>query len=248
MKGVNTLLGWLLMLAVLAVPSFLFYNWWSKNKAPVAVETAADAPAGEVFPSAEKSSGTQPSAMPGAASQHELAVSTSPAAARGTVPGAPAPQFKPGPAPERDAPAALAQPSANAPEAAAPAPAQPAPASAQTAQPAVSASTQPAKISFYSPKGKRNPMLSPQDYAKIKEVEAEREEAARLARMNQTRKVRDTGIEGKIQLQGIVGNAAIINGDMCTVGQTKYGGKLVKVGADYIIMEYKGKTFRKNMR
>jgi hypothetical protein len=122
------------------------------------------------------------------------------------------------------------------------------PASSPAAQPAVSASTQAAKISFYTPKGKRNPMLSPQDYAKIKEVETEREEAARQALINQSRKVRDTGIEGKIQLQGIVGNAAIINGDMCMVGQSKYGGKLVKVGADYIIMEYKGKSFRKNMK
>ncbi|HBE89059.1 MAG TPA: hypothetical protein DDW67_07980, partial [Elusimicrobia bacterium] len=33
MKNFASIFGWTLLAAVLAVPSFLFYNWWSANKA-----------------------------------------------------------------------------------------------------------------------------------------------------------------------------------------------------------------------
>jgi len=57
MKGANAFLGWLLTLAVLAVPSFLFYNWWSKNKAQSAGEAVMETSVKDVFSPAGLSAG-----------------------------------------------------------------------------------------------------------------------------------------------------------------------------------------------
>lgn len=237
MKGVNTLLGWLLMLAVLAIPSFLFYNWWSKNKVQGASEAAMEAPAQDVFSKAEQQSQVSSSPLPAAALP-------TPAAAA-TVPAQPAPL----PISTAAAQAARPLPAQAAAVSTAMAPAQ-LPEASKPAQPAVSASTGPAKRSFFAPKGVRNPMLSAQELQQIKDAEEARLEAERQARMSQqqVRKPKDMGIENRIRLQGVVGNAAIINGDMYYVGQSILGGKLLKVTDSYIIMEYKGKTFRKTMQ
>ena len=91
-------------------------------------------------------------------------------------------------------------------------------------------------------------MLSPDDYRHMKEDELRRAEEERQARLSRNRHAKEAGIETRIRLQGIVGNAAIINGEMYTAGQTVYGGKLVKIGTDYIIGEYKGKRFTIKLR
>lgn len=233
MKGLNAFLGWLLMLAVLAVPSFLFFNWWAKNKTQSAGETAVKTAVKDVFSSAEQRPGTaQPVPRDAASSPASLSpVSTS--SARGPAPAQPA-----------DAAFdAAAQPAAPArPQSVLPAQGQPAPAR-ETAL-----STQAARISYYTPKSDRNPMLSQDDYRRIQEAERLRAEKERAELLNRKRVVREAGIEKKLHLQGIVGNAAIINGEMYTVGQSIYGGKIIKVGTDYIIGEYKGTRFKRTIQ
>ncbi len=229
MKGLNALLGWLLMLAVLAVPSFLFYNWWTKNRTQTAAEAVTVTSVKDVFSAADQHAG------------EAAAAQVSPAAA----------------APVRPAVQAAAQaPAAEPVQAAVPAPAAapagqqriPVPAAAPQAAPVTAASTQTIKGSYYNPKLSRNPMLSPDDYRHMKEDELRRAEEERQARLSRNRHAKEAGIETRIRLQGIVGNAAIINGEMYTAGQTVYGGKLVKIGTDYIIGEYKGKRFTIKLR
>jgi hypothetical protein len=234
MKSINTVLGWLLMLAVLAIPSFLFYNWWSKNKMQGAGEAAMEVPVKDVFSQAEQQSQPRPAFVPEAstglvqtasAAQLPVAVSTLPAA-------------------EKPLSQAVALSSSMPPALQGAAQPQPVPGAA------VARSTGPVKRSYYAPKGTRNPMLSMQELDRIKEAEQDRIDAERQARMSQqqTRKPRDMGIENRIRLQGVVGNAAIINGEMYYEGQSVLGGKLIKVTDSYIIMEHKGKRFRKNMQ
>ena len=55
MKNFTTMVGWLLLVAVLAVPSFLFYNWLSKSKLQNQAELVNEPVAGSVFPSEKRS-------------------------------------------------------------------------------------------------------------------------------------------------------------------------------------------------
>lgn len=120
------------------------------------------------------------------------------------------------------------------------------PAAVAASTPAVvAASTGPALISWYSPKSDRDPTLSPSDYSRIRAEERRRLENERAARLAANRRSPEAQIESRLQLQGIVGNAAIINGEMYSAGQSVYGAKILKVGANYIMGEYKGRKFRK---
>ncbi|HNW44921.1 MAG TPA: hypothetical protein PKI19_10485, partial [Elusimicrobiales bacterium] len=141
MKGLNAFLGWLLMLAVLAVPSFLFYNWWAKNKRQTAGETTVKSSVKDVFSAAgQRPAGAGPGMRDsGAAPAPVSSVST--ITAGGAEP-------KPTSAPAAPA-AADAAKTAAAPVPAARNPGQQA-GSSDSAQ----------KASFYAPKASRNPMLS----------------------------------------------------------------------------------------
>ncbi|HBA61704.1 MAG TPA: hypothetical protein DCZ92_13010 [Elusimicrobia bacterium] len=234
MKSMSAFFGWMLMLAVLAVPSFLFYNWWEKNKQQSAAESIqSSSPATSVFPPSEQQVKPQPSpsAAQGAAAPSQSAVSL-PVMAQSPV-------------------SAQAQPSASAPPpsqpaAAAQAPVQPSTSTPAAAQPAaVSTFTQ---ISWYRPRTTRDPTLSPQDYYKIRQNEQERLQTERDRLAQEARRNRETSVASRIRLQGIVGNAAIINGEMYAVGQMIYGAKILKVATDYIIVEHKGKRITVPMR
>jgi len=246
MKNFTSILGWLLLIAVLAVPSFLFYNWWSKGNQQNMAEMAHEPMAGSVFPSektAQSVPARQPSAVPaqgpGPAPQPQAAAPVATA-----VPASPAaPVLQP-------APGAFAQPpsASSGPPAEALPKVQPAEISTAAAR-SVETSTKTKIISYYNPKSTRDPTFSPDDYRRIKEEQLRREEMERQQKMVvEVRKPREPKPETRINLQGLVGNAAIINGDMYTVGQTVRGVKILKIGTDYIIGEYKGKTFRKLLK
>ncbi|HCC48024.1 MAG TPA: hypothetical protein DEQ38_07930 [Elusimicrobia bacterium] len=245
MKSFTSILGWLLLIALVAVPSFLFYNWLTQSK-KAASEELASAPAVNVFPpaAAQPEGSSQPAVSP-AAGQPQAQP-----AARQMLP-APQPVQE---QPQAQAPAAAQAPAEQPPSASASAPETPAenqegeqaPAGEQ---PAVEVSTVPKPISYYEPKSERDPTFSPADYRRIKEERLAREEAARMQALSERRtKAREPGPETRISLQGIVGNAAIINGDMYYVNQTVRGVKIVKIGADYVIGDYKGKKFRKVLK
>ncbi len=244
MKNFTSILGWLLLIAVLAVPSFLFYNWLSKSKLQNQAELANEPMAGSVFPS-EKSSRAAAAPLQPAAKPEAPKPAVQPAAGQ-PAPGKTAPQEQA--AAEPGGPMDDQPPSASSnPPAAAVQPAQ-APAVSTAAQPAVAVSTAVKPASYFNPQSTRDPTFTPDDYRRIKEEQQQREEAERMRREAESRKPRDPGPEVRISLQGIVGSAAIINGDMYSVGQTVRGVKILKIGADYIIAEYKGKKFKKVLK
>ena len=243
MKSLTSVLGWTLLVAVLAVPSFLFYNWWAKSRQQASAEMPQEAPQ-NIFPPQEKSSAAAPVAAPVRQTQPAPAV-------QAVVTPAPQQQAQ---APARNTPAPLPE---QAPSASAQAPApSPAPAAAvstsaaqevQQATAAVQAQgeAQQNLISYFKPKTTRDPTLSPDDYQRIKDAENARLEAERQARWAERNRPKAPDITSRLQLQGIVGNAAIINGEMYSVGQSVLGARLLKVGANYVIVEHKGKKFRK---
>ena len=235
MKSFTSLLAWLLMAAVLAVPSFLFYNWWSNSKKQVSAEISQGPGTAPVFQSeggapaaqpAEKAPAAQPAAQP--APETASPAQRPPSAAATALSTAPVqpPAVQPEPAPEAQ--------SAAQPEAA--------------AQQGVEGSTVPKSISHYAPQSERDPTFSPDDYKRLRDEAMRRAEAERMVQNAERYKPREPGPETRVVLQGIVGSAAIINGDMYTAGQTVRGVKIVKVGADYIICDYKGKKFRKVLK
>ena len=232
MKSLSSLLGWLLLVAVLAVPSFLFYNWWMKSRQQSSAELAQSPAPSNIFPAADKISST---------AQVLLSTTSAPAAAARPAPVPARPAANP-PVPDAQGPAAQPALSAVVSTAAVVA----APVSTAAVQ-GVVVSTQPKKVSYFSPKGDRDPTLSPDDYRRIKEAERARKEAE-LEQLKRERLVqKKDSCESRLKLQGIVGGAVIINGEMYYTGQTIYGAKILKVGTDYIIGECKGKKFRKGM-
>ncbi|MDO8805514.1 MAG: hypothetical protein Q7R35_13920 [Elusimicrobiota bacterium] len=246
MKNITSIVGWLLLIAVMAVPSFLFYNWWSKGNQQAQAELVREPLSGSVFPAEKNSQGVvarQPSAAPppglSPAVQPQFATSAA-AAPAAQAPGRPAAQ--PAQAPAEQPPSASSNPPVEFPR-----PAQ-APGTSTVAAKGVATSTGTKILSYYSPKGTRDPTFSPEDYRRIREEQQRRDEAQQQQQIVDTRKPKEPKPETRINLQGLVGNAAIINGDMYHVGQTVRGVKILKIGTDYIIGEYKGKTFRKMLK
>lgn len=263
MKNFTSILGWLLLVAVLAVPSFLFYNWLSKSKQQNQAELVHEPMAGSVFPS-EKSGQSAGARQPSPAPAQQAQAAPSQQAVKANEPKAaqqaPAAQAAPArtaaaPAPnaETDGPIDADSPSASSgPPAASPLSAQ-APALSTAAQQGevqsqVAVSTGPKPLSYYNPKSTRDPTFTPDDYRRIKEEEQQREEAERMRQEAERNKPREPGPEVRISLQGIVEDTAIINDNMYRVGQTVRGVKILKIGTDYIIAEYKGKKFKKVLK
>ena len=242
MKSFTSLLAWLLMAAVLAVPSFLFYNWWSNSKKQVSAEISQGPGPAQVFqPSEGGAQPAQPAAQPPAA--QPLPESATP---QQRPPSASASAPEPAPAAQAEADQAAEQ--ADPAPAAAQAEAAPAAQPEAAAQQGVEASTVPKPVSYYEPRSDRDPTFTPDDYRRIRDEAARRAEEEQQVRNAERNKPREPGPETRVVLQGIVGNAAIINGDMYTAGQTVRGVRIVKVGADYIICDYKGKKFRKVLK
>ena len=230
MKSLSSLLGWLLLVAVLAVPSFLFYNWWTKSRQQSSAEMVQEQAPANIFPGADKSSATARvpgSAMPSAA---QPAAVSSRQAAGNSVQDAPGPLARPVPAAVVSTAVVTAAPVSTG------------------AVNGVAVSTHTKKISYFSPKGDRDPTLSPDDYRRIKEAEMARRDEERRQEMAARVVQKKDSCESRLKLQGIVGSAVIINGDMYYSGQTIYGAKILKVGPDYIIGECKGgKRFKKGL-
>ena len=85
------------------------------------------------------------------------------------------------------------------------------------------------------------------DYQAIRENEQQKLENERKYQLAIRKQRYDDG-EGRIKLQGIVGNSVIINGEMYSVGDTVTGVKIIKIGANYLIGERNGKRFKKILK
>ncbi|OGS29922.1 MAG: hypothetical protein A2218_12230 [Elusimicrobia bacterium RIFOXYA2_FULL_53_38] len=227
MKNFTSLIGWLLLAAILAVPSFLFYNWWASNKKN---ETATQAPVQSVSTatifagSQDTPTQTSPPAFPQqqktAPVEKHVQENVHPASAARVSTAAAKSQR-------------LTQSTAAVQESATPA------AQAMGLTQAVSTS------SYYNPKSDRDPTITTEEYRTMKEAENFRRETERQREFSLHRQLKEAGGESRIKLQGIVGNSVIINGEMYAVGNTVQGVKLLKIGSNYVIGEYKGKKFRK---
>lgn len=223
-------LGWVILVAALAVPGVLFYNWWSGLKADrekaVAAKARGRVPEGGVFQSSPNAKLVNPMAP---------AVSTA-AAAEPAVSDA-------------SAPAAVASASAAEPQAVADVPA--ASTDAAAAFSASSSTVLPLK---------RDPTLSPFDMVRLlEEEEARRKAAEDLANASKV-KVRGprravvVDPATLVNLQGIVSNPesgfkAIVNDEVLGVGEfignTKI--KIVKITDLGVTFNFQGKKFSKGV-
>jgi len=236
MKSLASIFGWALLVAVLAVPSFLFYNWWTKSRQQASAEMAQEPASANIFPAGEKArpAAQVPAAAAAPTAQPVQPAARPPAAARPTA--QPIPQQQPTPQPLASPGALISTAVVQQVQVSTPMP------------PAVSVSTQIKPVSYYTPKSDRDPTLSPADYSRMKQAELQRREEERQRRQAENRRPKEVLFESRLQLQGIVGNAAIINGEMYSAGQAIYGAKILKVGANYVIGEYKGRRFRKVLK
>ncbi len=253
MKSFSSLLAWLLLIAVLAVPSFLFYNWWSKSKQQTSSEITPGPATTNVF-SADKGAAHAPA--PAAGTERAPAQPASEPAAQKPPDGLQARQAQAAaqtPA-ERQPPVSAEAPEPDMREAekeepqAEPRQAKEAGRDQPAGEQALEASTAPKPVSYYEPKSTRDPTLTPDDYRRIKEARRQREEAERMRALAERNRPKPAGPETLISLQGIIGDAAIVNGDMYKAGQKVRGIKILKIGSNYILCEYQGKRFRKVMR
>lgn len=105
-------------------------------------------------------------------------------------------------------------------------------------------STVVSTMSYYAPISKRDPLLTPMDYARIKEEEERLKRAMEERKKEALRKQLEDSPLKKLILQGIVGQSAIINGEMVNVGQVFKGFKVIKIGPNYVIGIYKNKKYK----
>ncbi|MDE2512407.1 MAG: hypothetical protein KGL74_14875 [Elusimicrobia bacterium] len=247
-------LGWLILAAALAVPGFLFYNFYSHLKADrekgVAAKARSRAAEGSVFQ-------TQP------ASLRVAVVQASTAAAVGTAALPTGATPNPAPHPMAAVPAVPAAPAA---------PVNPTAPAAVNAAPGGAGSS-----AFRNPGGvavssapvltlSRDPMMSPMDLVREREAELERErneEAIRRAREEGNRPHRkavrkEPPIDTRIELQGIIArpdgdNMAIVNGNTVNPGEMisvdGYAAKVkvLRITSSEVTFEYKNKHFKKSV-
>jgi len=240
-------MGWAILAAALAVPSFLLFSVWSRMKTDhergVAAKARSRVAEGGVFQT-PPAGGLRP-AVPVAAST----------AAPAAVPAA-------GPAGAAPATAAAK----TAPPAAAPA-APAAPLSASVSAPTAAPAAIPPTVSSAAVITlSRDPMMSPMDLVRQREAELEAErnaEALRRAaeeRGRPRKKVvrREPRIETGIELQGIVArpdgeNLAIVNGATVNPGEAfavegfSSKVKVVRITSTEVTFEYKNRRFKKSV-
>ncbi len=258
--------GWAILAIALAVPGFLFYNWWSHLKAEQAKAVAAKAHArveGAVFQTPSTTSGRL--INPITASSGTAGTVTPPPAVAGAVaPPPPAPAA----APAMTAPGQSAAPPPAGAGAAAPTPAaSPAggnPPAASAAAPSSTASA--STVSTTTITLSRDPMMSPMDLVRIREdeirkaedaerIRREAEEAKRPHKTVRAAPVKEKPIEKSIELQGIVAtpdgatlaivNGATVNeGESFTVEGRKEKVKVIRISSSDVTFMYKTHKFK----
>ena len=231
MKNFTSVIGWLLMAVVLTVPSFLFYNWWTgtKNEATVQIPAHSGSTA-TIFYDARDRSAVQPVVQASTAAGVSV--------------------FQAASVRRTDQSSVIAPVSTAVPMAAAgiqrvawsTAAAQGGGASLTPV------STRTAGGSSFNPKYDHDPTMSPGDYQRVREAEQAKLESERRLQLALRKQQYDAGGEGRIRLQGIVGNRVIINGEAYSVGDIVTGVKILKIGSNYLIGEYKGNKFRKILK
>jgi hypothetical protein len=232
--------GWLILVAALAVPGFLFYNWWSNqsaaNRAELEKRVRNRLPPGTPMfnsqPAQEKLDNPLGQAEASAAAPAAQASTSSVQAAALPVTASSAPVVV------EPAPAAVPVP-------------VPVPADAPAGSVGVAESTE----TFVALA--RAPTLSPYDMVRIEQASLERElrrrelaEGVQVTRKREVRKI-ERPVENDIDLQGIVstdeGQKAIINGEMVAEGELVRGAKIVKITSTAVVFMHRGRRFSKTI-
>lgn len=221
-----------ILVLALAIPAWLFYNFWGKRaKKGVASRPMVTVPVSSVAKSTMAASvppvqAPAPVQPAGAASAKAMPVHvSSPVVSAASAPLAPQPVATPAQPVAHETPAAKDE---------------------------TAVSTGPLSFTFSLAKG-RNPFLSPDDFAKIEAIkEAKRQaELDAIARDNANKKkqIKDSmgASPDDIELQGIIGEQAIINRRTLMVGQMVDNAKLMKVGQDYVVLRIGYKNYYFNM-
>jgi len=261
MKSITSFIGWLLLAVILAVPAFLFYNWWMTKKNVQMKETAVVSdpikipfesekvdfpPIEEEILSTETSKVVEPvdnmdsgiKKQPDA--QQSMDVSDNKQADNFASENMQTSQVTP----SDDASAQEYSSSVKTELSQSTAIVNVAVNQAEgTAE-----NNQERQGSYFEPKVDRDPTLSPFEYAQIKAEKAAIKERERQRRLAELKKNTVSEIQTKLTLQGIVGKNVIINGEMYSVGSYVKGVKIVKIGSNYFIGSFKGKQFKKVMR
>ncbi|MFA6433900.1 MAG: hypothetical protein WCW52_04325 [Elusimicrobiales bacterium] len=217
MKSLTGAIGWFLLAAALVVPAFLFYSWWMGAKTN---EAPVQVPVrGASTATVFGGAQDRPAAQPAA----DAAAPQAAGRLEETASAATFAQRAAGRPVDEVSPAAVPQGTVRSTAAAL------------------------ATGSYFSPKSDRDPTMTPEDYEKMREEAWQRLEDERARQLAARKQQKESGGENRIKLQGIVGDSVIINGEMYSVGRTVAGVKILKIGPNYIIGEYKGKKFRKSL-
>ena len=243
--------GWLVLLAALAIPGFMFFQWWthlnSQSKADLEKRVRNRLPAGQIF-SAAPAGDDKPvnplaqQAAPAASTGTPVAVTGS----SGVVTAAPAAGAAEAGAPGLTplANAATTTPPVSGPEA-----------TGGAAPPAALTMLQTGTIAQVVLA--RDPFLSPFDLVRLAEAEAaqrraqaELEDAANKKTRTQ-RAIEARPAESLVELQGIVstaeGDKAIVNGEMVGQGDMIGQVKVVRITPTGVVFLYRGKRFIKGI-
>lgn len=260
--------AWVFPVIILAVPSVMFYVWWShlnaeqrrqmtqkiRRRTP---EVFSTAPAGTQLtnPIADQQSG-----QPGTAPMPPVVPVAM--AAGGSPPSQP---------PQAAAGAAVGQPGAAAPASTVPIEQQlaaPAPPAGGTSQPPQEAAgTAPGQQPGQQEPGQtaanqvpavlpitRDPTMSPYDIVRMEQarLEAELREREEEEQRKRILNKRNPPIESFIDLQGIVGtpdsgNKAIINGEVMSEGETIKGARILRITSQGVVLLYKGRKVTKTI-
>jgi hypothetical protein len=104
----------------------------------------------------------------------------------------------------------------------------------------------------FMPKKQRNPMLSPKDreilQAQIEQKKLEREAELERLRKKKLEEERKNSPEYKVQVSGIIGKQAIINGEIANEGDIVNGVKVLIIGSNYVKFKYGNRTFMKEVK
>lgn len=242
--------GWLILLAALAVPGFLFYNWWSRlnaeSRRQMTQKVRKRLPDGGVLFSGSPAPNklTNPIASQGGAGVSS-APPASPSTAAAAADGVNA-ALASGETAAAGVSALQAAPGASGPPLAAPsAPGEPQP---------------PGSASGGLPSGlvlSRDPTLSPYDIVRIEQIVLEKmikqqevKEAVKGQRVKPVK--REPPVETTIDLQGIIstsdqGQRAIVNGEMIGEGEFVGQVKVLRITTQGVVFLYKGRRFTKTI-
>ncbi|MFA6029046.1 MAG: hypothetical protein WC969_04230 [Elusimicrobiota bacterium] len=262
----RSVVGWLILVAALAVPAVLFWNWWGKMKAQSPQESARKAAASAFGGLSSQGVPATPLAA-GATAQAEAV----PAASTGVIPAAQAAQNPPpsSPAPQASAvpptapaaPGAAALPPAGpaAPPAAPVAGQNPVPVAPGAAAPAAGQAAARSDVIEYNPSTNRDPTLSPVDIKRMAQEALQKELSMRQI-MEEARRPKDEPkkvvhneppIETRIQLYGIIatpnGISALVNDSIVSEGDRILGATVKKITTGTVVFEYRKRTFIKRV-